>query len=327
MWILSAKVLTWFVRDPRVAQILLAALFAAAALACFFLLARNRLGPWGALMATGCLAFTPPVLLYSSVQATYTVDLLASCLLGWLAASVLEGNDSRIVPALAAAATLAGFRQSAAMFLAPVLLAAAIATLRRRAYRKLGAGMALAGLLGAAWFLPTAWLIGGVARWRQLNQSLWGPLLPTTSILYGAPWLTYKNMVESFFAHLTLAMAAIGLCALVWRVLAVGRTDSPASEAHPCWDTWWFYLLWVTPCLLMDLLFHYPKPGYLLLILPPLFLIAAKVVHHALRLRTEESARNRAYFLTVTGRPHFRWYWVTPPCRIHRIMASRGRRF
>jgi hypothetical protein len=305
LWILAAKGLTWFVGDPRVAQILLAALFVAAALACFFLLARKRLGSWGALVAAGCLAFAPPVLLYSSVQATYAVDLLASCLLGWLVAAVLEGDDSRIVPALAAAAVLAGFRQSAAAFLAPILLAAVVATLRRRAYRKLGTGMAAASLLGAAWFLPTARLIGGVARWKQLNQSMWLSGVPSTSIVYGAPWLTYKNMVESFFAHLALAMAAIGLCMLVWRVLAIGRAEGPASEACPCWDSWWFYLLWVTPCLLVDLLFHYPKPGYMLLILPPFFLIAAKIVQHAVVLRTEASARKRAYFLTVTGAAAF----------------------
>jgi len=324
LWILAAKGIAWFVGDPRVALSLLAALFVAAAVACFFGLARKRLGSWGALVGAACLAFSPPVLLYSSVQATYGVDLLASCLLGWLVALVLEGDDSRIVPALAAAAVLAGFRQTGVVFLAPILAAAVVATLRRGAYRKLAIGMAAASLLAAAWALPTARLIGGVARWRQLTRSLYAVTLPAFSVFYGAPWPAYKNMVESFFVHLAMAMAAIGLCVLVWQVLAIGRAGAPASQnrcgmdrsgaAHrpppasqtrPGWDTWWFYLLWIAPCAVWDLLFTYPKPGYMLLILPPLFLIGGKILQRGVLRRTEAPQRARAYFLTVTGAAAF----------------------
>ena len=305
LWILAAKGLTWLVGDPRVALILEAALFVAAALVCFFLLARRRLGGWGALLGTACLAFAPPVLLYSSVAASYAVDLFASCLLGWLVASVLEGDDARVVPALAAGAVLAGFRPTAAMFLSPLLAAAMVAAFLRKSYRNLLVGLAVAGLLGAAWVFPTAHLIGGIGPWRQLTRELWSSTLPYYSVFYGAPRSVYWNMVESFFVQLALALAAIGLCLVVWWVRAFRGTAPRAADAAPPWDAWWFYLLWVTPCALSDLLFLYPKPGYQLLLLPPCFLIAAKLLRNALAHGTAALARKRAYFLTATAAAAF----------------------
>lgn len=302
LWIVASKVTAAIVGDVRIAQTLLAALFAIAAVAVFFILAREILGDWGAFAAAGFLAFSPPVLLYSSVQDTYTVDLFASCAIAWLVVSRLEGFASRLGFVYVAAALLAGFRLSAILFLTPILMVLAVAAIRQRLWGALCRGILQALLMGAVWFVPTAILIGGVSKWNALNnaQSLSGAR--ASSILYGAPAGVYWNMVGNASVQLALALFAASLLTLLWIAFGRGRADRMPPAPARKWDTWWFYLLWAAPCLLFDFLVHCPKPGYLLLSLPPLVLLLMKAMRLWI-LRRAGSVENRqtAWFWTLVA--------------------------
>ena len=267
-------------RDPRIALTLLAALFGMGALVFFSLVAKRLFGPWGALTATSLLAFSSPVLLYSSVQDTYTVDLFASCFLAWLVTSVLDGQASRLPLAYASAAVLAGFRQSGVVFLAPLLLIATVVAVRRKLWRELGGGVLLAMVGGAAWLVPTAMMTGGVTKWRGPDLGMFSFVgAKSTSLFYGATKTAYWSMVETAAVQLVLALFPALLFCVLWRITGPGRRGSPESSSTPPeWDRWYFYLLWATPCLLVDFLIHCPKPGYLLLCLPPLLLVIVKLM-------------------------------------------------
>ena len=280
LWIAAAKIVTVFVRDPRIALTLLAALFGMGALVFFSLVAKRLFGPWGALTATSLLAFSSPVLLYSSVQDTYTVDLFASCFLAWLVTSVLDGQASRLPLAYASAAVLAGFRQSGVVFLAPLLLIATVVAVRRKLWRELGGGVLLAMVGGAAWLVPTAMMTGGFAKLRVAYSG--ACFLRERKLLLCSTErrkVAYWNMVETAAVQLALALFPALLFCVLWRITGPGRRGNPeAPSTPPEWDRWYFYLLWAAPCLLVDFLIHYPKPGYLLLCLPPLLLVIVKLM-------------------------------------------------
>lgn len=304
LWIASAKMVTLLVRDSRIAQTLLAALFGIGAVIFFFLVAKKLLGPWGALTAASLLAFSSPVLLYSSVQDTYTVDLFASCFIAWLVTSILDGHASRLPLAYASAAVLAGFRQSAVVFLAPILIVATVVAVRRKLWRELGVGVLLAIVAGAAWFVPTAMMTGGVARWRALTGELFLAGAKNTSLFYGAPEAAYWNMVETATVQLVLALFPALVFCVLWRISSFGRRgNSKVLGAPPAWDHWCFYLLWAAPCLLVNFLIHCPKAGYLLLSLPPLLLMIVKTTRLSTpRLPgTEIVYTPRAWFPAILG--------------------------
>lgn len=304
LWIAAAKIVTFFVRDARIALTLLAALFGMGALVFFSLVANRLFGPWGALTATSLLAFSSPVLLYSSVQDTYTVDLFASCFLAWLVISVLDGQASRLPLMYASAAVLAGFRQSGVVFLGPLLLIATVVAVRRKLWRELGGGVLLAMVLGAAWLVPMVRMTGGLARWRTLTQEMFLVGAKRTSLFYGATKTAYWSMVETAAVQLVVALLpALVFCAL-WRITGSGRrSSSAASSTPPEWDRWYFYLVWAAPCLLVDFLIHCPKPGYLLLSLPPLLLAIVKLMRHSIArfLGAEAVFTPRVWFPSLLG--------------------------
>lgn len=282
LWIAAAKIVTVFVRDARIALTLLAALFGMGALVFFFLVAKRLFGGWGALTATSLLAFSSPVLLYSSVQDTYTVDLFASCFLAWLVTSVLDGQASRLPLAYASAAVLAGFRQSGVVFLAPLLLIATVVAVRRKLWRELGGGVLLAMVGGAIWLVPTV-MMTNFARLRLHSQEQFLSGAKYTSLLYGASPVVYWKMVETAAVQLALALFPALLLCVLWRITGSGRRGKTEASSTPLeWDRWYFYLLWAAPCLLFDFLIHYPKPGYLLLCLPPLLLAIVKLMRQSI---------------------------------------------
>ncbi len=256
LWVLSARALVPLTQGAPLAQALLDIVFTVAALFFFYRLARDRWGDSAAGILAVLLAFSPVVQLYAFAQSTYPVDLLASALLGWLAWRMWQGDVTALRVALPAAALLMGFRPSVVVLLGPLVAVAAFRGFGRRPK------VLITPLLGAvavfsAWFWPLVRSAGGLSSWYQLSFDLFRSTSGATSIFF-AP----SQVGPAIEARLTVILV-VALLPLVGLALGMKKRPSPS---------WVFLVLWALPGLLFVYLFHFAKPGYLLLVLPPIFL-------------------------------------------------------
>lgn len=254
--------------NPTRCQAALALCFSAAGLFFFRRLARELLGEPAGGWATVLLAFSPLTLLYASSAQVYAVDLFASCLAGWLAARWRSGDGRFVVPGCAALAATAGFRPSGVTFLLPLLGYALWPVLRRRPGRAL-AGVLAGAVCWLAWLVPTAIDTGGLDMLSRLNreQALVG--FRSTSVFFGAPPVRHAYMLADAALYCGMAAAGLlpGLAAALWR--GKGWRGAP-------WSSRTFFLLWMAPNAALVTLLHCSQPGYLMLTLPPLFLLLSR---------------------------------------------------
>jgi hypothetical protein len=280
LWIFVLKGLTPLLGHPNSAQIVLALLFTIAGLLAFRALAREMLSnPAAADAATAVLAFSPVVCVNAVTPATYAVDLFVSCAVGWLAARLWSGQTRWAPLACATLAVAAGFRQSGATLLLP-FLAVALWRSWRKHPRYAVAGLAAGIACGLAWYVPTALLSGGFARLAALNRLQALNSFSQTSAFFGAPWAVHGRMaahVSIIFVFAFAGLAAPLAAALLRRGGSAGRPPLPA------WATPLFFALWLAPNFVMLYFLHFGNPGYVLLSLPPLALLGARLALPVLR--------------------------------------------
>jgi hypothetical protein len=276
LWVLMLRGVVRLGFDHNAAQIVLALVFGAAAIAAFMSLARRLLPIEATLVTTATLVFAPGFILYCCVAANYTTDVFVSSAIALLAARLWSGEKHVAPWACALLAAMAGVRQSGAVLMAPLLAVAMMRALRfdvRAWARTMGLGIPVF----LAWYLPTARVHGGVmvlARYSAINVRSY---FESMSVLYGAPAAVHREMARNSAIWLAMdlvvpMMLALALAALRRTVADAEVTPDP-NAARPAWHTPLFYALWGLPNLLYVFLLHSPKPGYLLLGLPPMLLL------------------------------------------------------
>ena len=254
--------------DSNAALVAVSILASALAAAAFYLVARRIADPSVALVAAIAFALSPVVWLYSEVAYPYTVLALLSLVIGWW---LVDGRRPLLASLALGIAT--GFRTD-------LLIVLGLLWLWRLAplgARRVASAIALFALGALAWIVPTVALSGGPsAYWSALTEqsaTVTGGSLP----LSGAAVLSFNFVLvgEGLFWGLCpfgLIIVADGAWLLFRR--AAGRPRGMAFAL----------VLWILPALLFYLFIHIGEWGYVLSILPPLFLAAT--------LRTE-AARPR----------------------------------
>jgi hypothetical protein len=119
----------------------------------------------------------------------------------------------------------------------------------------------------AAWFVPFVRLAGGWTKFREMTSRQFEETASRTSILLGAPFGNHQAMLFDVAVWIAASLAGLVCAAAIARM-------SPVSVKRE-WLTprmRWLVFLWGAPNLVFVLLFHFPKPGYLMLSLPALFI-------------------------------------------------------
>ena len=257
LWVMSARVVKPWVGNAMRAQVIVAFLTAMLALAIFYMLARSMI-PRVAFAATVLLAFSPAVSLYSSEPGTLIVDLLSSCVAGYVAFYDSTARRWPIVACLGALGALAGFRQSGVVLLVPLIIAAMVVHWRN-ARREVIVGVGLGVALFLAWYIPLAASVGGVRELSRLSAEQLRASAAGTSVLYGATAERHLKMIAENGIYLAMNLAA-------WIVAFFGFRKFGGG---------WRYAVWLVPNLVMLFGVHGARAGYWLLSLPPLILMLA----------------------------------------------------
>jgi len=266
LWVLSARALAPFGGGAMRAQIVLALLLTMVALAVFFSLARQTVGNDAALASTILLAFSPAVSLYGAEPGTLIVDLLSSCVAGYLIFLDAGVRRWRIVACMATLGVLAGFRESGVILLVPLIVAASVVHWRL-ARREVVAGVLVGLAMFLAWYVPVAQATGGWRVLQRLSAEQLRASAQVTSVFYGATGDRHLKMIAENGIYIVMNLAA-------WLV-AFGLRKSMRGG--------WRYAVWLIPNLVMLFGIHGARAGYWLLSFPPLLLILAS--GGALRLR------------------------------------------
>lgn len=292
LWILLLRATMKLGLDANAGQIALSVLFSALSLWVFVHLARSLVRDAAVLVVAAAFAFAPGVALYGSVASTYAVDLLTSSAIAFFAARLWVG-EKRLAPiACALLALLAGVRQGGALMMAPLLLVSVVRA--NRADLRAWLRTAIASIpVFLAWFLPVARLHGGVRAFVKFV--MWSGSHPfrDTSVFYGASSRAHVSMLRDVAVWLSMDLAivlvvTIALSATRRTVSLSGDALTPPARETPRWHRPAFYLCWLLPEALFVTLVHAPKPGYLLVAVPPLVLLAARSIDrsvHALSSR------------------------------------------
>lgn len=273
-WVAAARAVTKLTPSIPAALSILTLLFSAGALIVFGMTIRELLPGRESGWLVALLAFSPPVLFYSAAQSSYSSDLFAACAAGYFAVRIEKGASRHFVYFCVFLALAMGLRQSGAVFLAPLWALSAFTTWRR-SKREFGAGLLIGASAFATWFVPFVRLAGGWAKYRELTSKQFEGTVSRTSTLFGAPIGNHQAMLLDFAVCIAITMAGLAFAA------AISRTISREKEPEPLLPRLrLLVLLWGAPNLLFVSLFHFPKPGYLMLSLPALFLgmgLAARI--------------------------------------------------
>lgn len=264
LYVAAGRALLALTGDPVAALTGLALLAAGAAVAALYWLGWMVAGRPLALLAAVGLAGSPLLAFHAVVPLPYAVE-------GALATAVaallwpLGRGDARLAPwAVLALAAAGGVRPSLLLLLFPLWLLAARAGLG--GWRPVVGALGVLALATAAWFGPMLLLAGGPARYLATARELYGSTVRATTV-WGEPggWLgNIRGLLEATVLGLGAFLLAFP------RVLrGLRRGPGPPGTAR-------FLLAWTLPPLAVYGLVHFGQSGYLLTVLPALYLLLAR---------------------------------------------------
>lgn len=304
LFVLAAAGMRSVVGDSNTALILLSIVFTAGAAVFFFQLARDLQGTRGAVWMVGLFLLTPNVILYSVMGATYSVDLFSSCLIGWFAARLWQGQKEFACGGAVICGLLAGFRFWGAVLMLPLYVCALLAGCRGdwRLYLK---SVMFGGAGFFCWYVPLASFGGGIRRgtedyWRGFVGLF--ELLERISVFTGIPAPIYLDVLvrEAIWAGITLVIPT-GLLLCLWSIRKIARLSTVPGVPRPAWHRPWFYAVWLFPNLFLITCIDLPKPGYLNLSLPPLLLCLGSLIWTNLRTLSWSGPKTTTWPYIVTA--------------------------
>ena len=260
----AAAVARLVTRDSNTALVVLSVLASALTAAAVYRLCRRYAGRALAVVITLGAASAPLVWTYGEVAMPYAVLGLLSIV---LAASLREARLRAWPAPLLASAALglaAGFRQDLLLLLGPLWLW----MLAARSWRERVLSAAVLGLAALAWFGPTASLSDGPAAYLA-SLSGQAARVSELSPAAGSDALARNTLLTVYALWWgLLGFAALLVAALVARVRVWRRLSEEAA----------FFALWLVPAALVYVAIHIGDPGYLMSVLPGLYVACAALL-------------------------------------------------
>lgn len=264
--------------DSNTALVAVSIIASAGATAAVYLLARRFARSELAGFVALAFALDPLVWAHGEVALPYIVLALGSTALALAFWDARRGDRRQVVVASVAFGLAAGFRQDLLLVLGPLWLWASSATRHWWRTRALGAAAVAGGCL--LWLVPSAGLSGGLGAYLGAIAAQSGTITGhSLASPIGAGALSYNLRFT--------------ILALAWGLFAVGVVLAGSLLApviHWAWRprrvrfdaTGTFFLLWVVPGLLVYLTWIIGDWGYVLSILPALYVLCAALLERAL---------------------------------------------
>jgi hypothetical protein len=203
------------------------------------------------------------------VGLPYAVEAALTSMVAMLAWPARCGRVSAVLASAVGLGLAGGVRQSLLPLFLPLWATTAWSGMRRLG--PLVAGGVLMVLTTTLWLVPMLHLAGGVGAYLSTSAELFDSTVRQTTVMApGWAWLGNARAV----AEATVLGLGLLMPVLVWAAARAVRAGFGACE--------WFLLAWSLPPLLVYLWLHFGQYGYLLAILPALYILIAPVLASAL---------------------------------------------
>ncbi|HEY6203167.1 MAG TPA: hypothetical protein VI056_08990 [Candidatus Limnocylindria bacterium] len=303
-YVATTSVARQFTSDSNSALVLVSMVATALAASALFLFARRFASERSSVLIALGFALNPLVWLYGEVAYPYALlGLLSIVLAAWFAYARGRGTAAALI-ASAAFGAIAGFRQDL-LLIFPAAWSWSVSPLDWRG-RAAAAGALALGCL--TWLVPTAALSDGLPAYIDAVARQTDFVRATHSVLsQGLPALG-TNISTTLYA----LVWGLGLFALPVSALALVNTYRAIEERRTSFGQAQTLLtLWIASGIALYVVLHIGEWGYVLSILPALYVIAAVAIdrltavmpHGARRLALTASVIAPALVFTTSSAP------------------------
>jgi hypothetical protein len=259
--------------DARLSILALNTFFGALAVGLTYLLGRLLFSRLAGLVAAMLLLTSPTMWYCGATYEPYVVLAGLGALVAYLGYRAIAGEHRLMAAATVALALSGGVRPDAALFLAPLWLLSLICVLysRQGGRARYAAGhLVLLATVSLAWYLPLLQLSGGYKAYMLLSRAQLGHCFAAHSALFGAPWRDQATMALRHGANAVLALGPIAVALLLVGLPHLARDQGRGPVARL------FLIAWLLPAAAFYTLIFFSKPGYVLIYVPALALLAGR---------------------------------------------------
>ncbi len=263
-YVAAAAALRLFTQDSNAALVMISILASAGTAAAVYLLCRRYADRALAVVVALGASTAPLVWTYGEVAMPYAMLGFLSVV---LAVSLRDARSRPWPAALIVSAGLglaAGFRQDVLLLLGPLWLWMVLA----RPWRERGLCVAAAGVACLLWFVPSAVLSGGPAEYLA---TLGGQATRVSELSPAAGG-------DALLRNTLLTIYALWWGLLGFTLLLVVAIAAALTARRRLTDESMFFALWLIPAALVYVTVHIGDPGYLMSMLPGLYVACAALL-------------------------------------------------
>ncbi len=233
------------------------------------------------------LIFCPVFWFYRELALTYVTDLTASVITVFLVFKIIYEKKNIYLYVLAfSIGIISGFRPSILLLIAPLLMYAFIFIIindikqhSKFDFKKLFVSGIIFLTTISLWLIPVCISIGGLEQYLSSVSEVYYRFARFTSVLYGAP--LKNNMLQIRVVNRVLICGIFGIIVplivtifyLLFYYFKKNKDRIFTGELNFNHFTP-VILISIIPALLFYYLVHFGQPGYILIVLPPLYLLS-----------------------------------------------------
>lgn len=271
LYIYLARLLTYFTHDENLSMVSMSIAGGILSAIILYWFAQHIHNKTDALFSALLLLTSPVAWLYDEVALTYSLEMMFSVAIAYTCYKALEGETSFAYLSAFLLSVAGGFRPSSLLVFGPLFLFVLLKTPKKHALFCLVGSLALC----SAWGILLIRDSGGLGTLLTATKNLSMLLDPpsTTAIL-----------------HPLFQAGHIGilLVAFYWMgIIALPRRNAPNWERT-------FFNIWLIPGILIMILYHMGQSGYILFLLPALFLFTPQLMRGLLERLTPNNPSDEA---------------------------------
>jgi MFS family permease len=273
LYVLLGRLLNVFIADANTVYVSISVFFSGMAIAAVYLLGRDifgrKIGTIAALLALS----SPSFWFHGEVALTYILEAFFSTVTALFCWRILKGQEKYLWISVVLLGLAGGVRQNTPVFLLPLWLY----SVRNLAPGKIVASLCVLAATCLSWFIPMVWMTGGWDAYRGAFRELWMFNTGGRGVLEGE-WSYLRLFSLKMFLYLIygLGVGLFPVALAVYSMAKRGQWKSVDSTKAV------FFSLWVLP-IMMFYLFVFlsiQNPGYILIFLPALFILASYSIFH-----------------------------------------------
>lgn len=273
LYVMLGRLLNIFLHDANSVFVTISIFFSGLTVVAVYFLGKEMFEQKTGLLAALIAIASPCLWFHGEVALTYVVEAFFSTFTALLCWKIYQGKHRYIWYSAVFLGIAGGIRQNTLIFLLPLWFF----SVRRVRWQSVIASLGVMCLTVLLWFIPMIMMTGGLNAYLAALRELW--LFNTgNNTVFDQGWPVFKYYSSTLFDFTFYGLGA-GLLFIGLALYSLARNGNLKSMVKA---QILFFTFWIIPSVAFYLLIfiHPANPGYALVYLPALFIIAAKSVTH-----------------------------------------------